>query len=71
MSTPLKTLASRRRVLFAGAGSAGALAVLAGALPPTRESASAESGGEAGASDDARGYRLTPHVLRYYRTAKV
>ena len=66
-STPL----SRRR-LFAGAGTAGALAAAAAVLPrqlqPVAPVASAlpkplpETGG---------GYQLTAHVQRYYQTTKV
>ena len=66
-STPL----SRRR-LFAGAGTAGALAAAASVLPlqlqPITPVAAAlpkplpEAGG---------GYQLTAHVQRYYQTTKV
>lgn len=60
---------SRRRV-FAGAGTAGALAAAAAALPlsPVPDSKPAPV---ADAQDSAAGYRLTEHVRRYYRTAKV
>lgn len=61
---------SRRR-LFAGAGTAGALAAAASVLPlghapePVAQAASKpepETGG---------GYRLSEHVQQYYRTTKV
>ena len=63
-STPLS-----RRHLFAGAGTAGALAAAAAVLPLQREAAplvAAKSAPEAGG-----GYQLTAHVQRYYQTAKV
>jgi len=69
MSESKQTQLSRRR-LFAGAGAAGALAGAAALLPrgaPTEVVAelpkpAPEAGG---------GYQVTPHVLRYYQTAKV
>jgi len=62
---------SRRR-LFAGVGTAGALAATAAALPlvqapepaPAKEPA-------AGSPSQGGGYRLSEHVQRYYQTAKV
>lgn len=64
-STPL----SRRR-LFAGAGTAGALAAAAAVLPLQREAtpvtAAPKTAPEAGG-----GYQLTAHVQRYYQTTKV
>jgi hypothetical protein len=61
---------SRRRV-FAGAGTAGALAAAAVALPLVRESEPAPAAEPATPPDTAAGYRLTAHVQRYYQTAKV
>jgi alpha/beta superfamily hydrolase len=65
VSTPLS-----RRNLFAGAGTAGALAAAAAVLPLQREAAPvvvvAKPAPEAGG-----GYQLTAHVQRYYQTAKV
>jgi len=61
---------SRRRV-FAGAGTAGALAAAAVVLPlakPDSEEAVAEA---KPAPDTDGGYRLTEHVKRYYQTTKV
>jgi len=63
-STPLS-----RRSLFAGAGTAGALAAAAAVLPLQRETqpvVAAKPAPEAGG-----GYQLTAHVQRYYQTAKV
>jgi len=64
-STPLS-----RRHLFAGAGTAGALAVATVALPlvpvkvPTANTDPAPQ-------PQGGGYRLSEHVQRYYQTAKV
>jgi hypothetical protein len=61
--------AARRRgfLLALGAGGLGAAAVatraLTGASPATSEGATDTSAGE--------GYRVTDHVKRYYRTAKL
>jgi hypothetical protein len=60
---------SRRR-LFAGAGTAGALAAAASVLPLDK---SPEPAAQAPAQPDQTegGYRLSAHVQQYYRTAKV
>jgi hypothetical protein len=60
-----------RRKVFAGVGTAGALAAVATALPlvkipPAEVAAAAKPGHES-----AEGYQLTQHVLRYYQTARV
>lgn len=60
-----------RRQVFAGAGTAGALAVVAAALPAARPDAPAEADATAAEADKARGYQVTQHVLRYYQTARV
>ena len=66
---PPSSKLTRRRV-FAGAGTAGALAAVAAALPftPTAPQAAAQP---KKAPDTAGGYQLTEHVRRYYQTAKV
>jgi hypothetical protein len=70
MNKSLAPHLSRRRV-FAGAGSVGALAAAAAALPLVKPAASVSSV-DASAAPDADGrYQATPHVLRYYQTAKV
>jgi hypothetical protein len=59
-----------RRILFAGAGAAGAVAAVAGLIPavdsarllPVQPKAPPAKGG---------GYSLTDHVKRYYKTARV
>jgi hypothetical protein len=57
----------RRRFLLAlGAGSAGAVAVTAGALP-----AMATARAEAAATDQDSAYRVTEHVRDYYRTTRI
>jgi hypothetical protein len=59
---------SRRR-WFAGAGTVGAVAAVAAALPATglvaRDAASAEP------PEPGSGYRLTEHVRRYYQTTRI
>jgi 2-polyprenyl-6-methoxyphenol hydroxylase-like FAD-dependent oxidoreductase len=63
------TPALSRRTVFAGAGAAGAMAAAAALLPRTPQTVVAE---KAPAAPDAdAGYQVTPHVLRYYQTAKV
>jgi hypothetical protein len=59
-----------RRRIFAGVGTAGALAAVAAALPlaPTRPQVAAQP---KPAADPSGGYQLTEHVRRYYQTAKV
>lgn len=63
-SDPIK----RRRVL-AGASLAGAGVVAAQLLPGT-EAAAPEAVAAATPADTAAGYRLTPHIRRYYETTK-
>lgn len=59
-----------RRTLFAGAGTAGALAAAAAVLPLGQKTVPVAA---AGAVPDAAagGYQLTEHVQRYYQTARV
>ena len=64
-----KTPLTRRR-LFAGAGTAGALAAVATMLPLQREAAPVAALPTA-APDTGGGYQLTAHVQQYYQTAKV
>ena len=61
-----------RRVMLAGAGGVGALAVAAAALPGAQQAAGAKADAAAKPlPDTAAGYRLTEHVLRYYKTARI
>lgn len=59
-----------RRVLFAGAGVAGAAAV-ATALPIAQRHTGAEPEASRPAPEKGGGYALTEHVKRYYKTARV
>lgn len=65
-SSPILT---RRRV-FAGAGTAGALAAAAAVLPLAEQAAPEPQAGATPTDPDGR-YQVTQHVLRYYQTAKV
>jgi hypothetical protein len=70
-SPPQSPLLSRRRV-FAGAGTAGALAAAAVALPLSQRTPTGAVTAGAAPKDDAQGrYQLTAHVQRYYQTTKV
>ena len=59
-----------RRTLFAGAGTAGALAAAAATLPLVRPAEPALTAALPKA-DDQGGYQLTEHVQHYYRTARI
>ncbi len=61
---------SRRR-LFAGAGTAGALAAAATVLPLSRTPEPVAEAQPQAAPEAGGGYQLTAHVQHYYRTAKV
>ena len=58
-----------RRGLVVGTGVAGVAAVAAHALGRAGVAAPAVQPGATAAAAD-RGYRVTPHVLRYYETTK-
>jgi hypothetical protein len=64
-----KSKLSRRHV-FAGAGTAGALAVVAAALPRTTQPTAPAAKPEPVAAQEG-GYQVTQHVLQYYQTARV
>ncbi|MDP1901932.1 MAG: formate dehydrogenase [Rubrivivax sp.] len=59
---------SRRR-LFAGAGTAGAVAVVAAVLPGAKSAAPVAASVAPPSAEG--GYRLSEHVKRYYETARV
>ena len=61
---------SRRR-LFAGAGTAGALAAATVVLPLQQEAVAPADAAAKAAPGKTGGYQLTAHVQRYYQTAKV
>lgn len=64
-----------RRLLFGGAGTAGALAAAAVLLPksvsPVASTPSATAALPGGTAAGDGGYQLTEHVQRYYQTARV
>ena len=64
-----KPLPLSRRHVFAAAGAAGALAGAAAVLP--KLGTSAPPAAATLATDKVDGYQATPHVLRYYQTARV
>ena len=62
---------SRRR-LFAGVGTAGALAATAAAMPLVQVPATPDPKETTeGSASPGGGYRLSAHVQRYYQSAKV
>lgn len=63
-----KSLVSRR-TLFAGAGTAGAVAVAATLLPAARQAEPAPQAKEP--PQRGGGYHVTDHVRRYYRSTLV
>jgi hypothetical protein len=69
MSDTKLPILSRRHV-FAGAGTAGALAVVAAALPLADTQDKVAAAPKA-APEKGGGYQLTEHVLRYYQTTRV
>ena len=70
MSKSTPSPVSRRR-LFAGAGTAGALAAVASLLPLQPGADLAAVASPKPAPEAGGGYQLTAHVQRYYQTAKV
>lgn len=70
MSDPKSDRLSRRR-LFAGAGTAGALAAAAVALPGLKSGQDVAAAEPKAAPHKGGGYRVTQHVLDYYQTTRV
>jgi hypothetical protein len=68
-ATPADSGRVDRRTLVVGAGVAGAAAVGARALSSAGVEAPAHAPGAVAAAQ-GEGYRITPHVLRYYETTK-
>jgi hypothetical protein len=60
---------SRRQLMFAGAGTVGAVAAVS-VLPLTNSTPTATPDTKS-ASSQGGGYQETQHVLRYYQTARV
>lgn len=58
-----------RRTLFAGAGTAGALAAAVSLLPAVRETA--QSPTPKAPPEKGGGYQLTEHVQRYFKTTRI
>lgn len=71
MSDPTTTSPLSRRRLFAGAGTAAALAGVAAVLPGVPAAPAAAPATPAAPQVDNGGYRLSEHVQRYYQTARV
>ncbi len=67
MSESQRPLIDRRRV-FAGVGTAGAVAAVATVLPAIKPS---EPEVVAKTIDASGGYQLTEHVKRYYETTRI
>ncbi len=59
-----------RRTVFAGAGTAGALAAAAALLPKAPVEAPVATA-KPEVDTDKGGYQVTQHVLRYYQTTRV
>lgn len=67
-STPSKL---SRRTLFAGAGTAGALAAAVSVLPTARSVPDAAAALPRPKPEKGGGYALSEHVKQYYKTALV
>lgn len=59
-----------RRTLFAGAGTAGAVAAVASMLPATKPAEMVQQATQP-APAKGGGYQLSEHVKRYYQTTKI
>jgi hypothetical protein len=60
-----------RRTLFAGVGTAGALAAVATVLPRVAPVGDPVAEPQAAPPEKGGGYRLTEHVQRYYKTTRL
>jgi hypothetical protein len=60
-----------RRAMLAGAGAVGALAAAASLLPTAKQAPAVGTADDKAPADTTAGYRLTDHVKRYYRTARI
>lgn len=69
MNQPTRNLS--RRTLFAGAGTAGALASVAALLPAVKGVPEATAPTLKPAPERGGGYTLSAHVKQYYKTANV
>ncbi len=69
MTQPTRNLS--RRTLFAGAGTAGALASVAALLPAVKSVPEAAVQAVKPAPERGGGYTVSAHVKQYYKTANV
>ena len=69
MSQPKSKLS--RRTLFAGAGTAGALAAAATVLPRVVQEAESLPESKPAPPERGGGYQLTDHVKHYYKTTRI
>jgi hypothetical protein len=69
--TPTATATVSRRTIFAGAGTAGAIAAAASLLPGTQAVQEAAVESLPPAPANGGGYSLSAHVQRYYKTTRV
>jgi hypothetical protein len=60
-----------RRRMFAGTATVGALAAAAAVLPLARQESAPVAQPPGSPPEQAGGYQLTEHVLRYYQSARV
>ena len=61
-----------RRTMLAGAGTVGALAAAATALPLLQQQVPADAKADTQQPlDTESGYRLTEHIKRYYRSTRI
>lgn len=60
-----------RRTLFAGAGTAGALAAAVSVLPGVTTTSKAAAPAATATPEKGGGYALSEHVKHYYKTAQV
>jgi hypothetical protein len=63
--------ALKRRALFAGAGTAGALAAVAALLPSTPDTDTQVEATPKAPPERGGGYALTDHVKQYYQTTRI
>lgn len=63
--------ALKRRALFAGAGTAGALAAVAALLPSTQDTHPRVEATPKAPPERGGGYALTDHVKQYYQTTRI
>jgi hypothetical protein len=61
----------KRRALFAGAGTAGALAAVAALLPSTPDAGVQADATPKAPPERGGGYALTDHVKQYYQTTRI